>query len=92
MFHVIINANSIVQHVIQNKNWIMINAKVSLISIVHAKKIIVGILAHLKCIVDDSVIVCDETVNVTDIISTNVTSTISKSVTSTVPVNSDDKT
>ena len=68
------------------------NAKASLISIVHAKKIIVGILAHLKGIVDDSVIVCDEIVNVTDTISTNVTSTISKSVTSTVPVNSDDKT
>ena len=41
------NANSIVQHVIQIKNGIMINVNVSVKSNAHAKKIIVGILTYL---------------------------------------------
>ena len=44
----ILCANSIVQHVIQIKNGIMINVSVSVKIIVHAKKkIIAGILAHV---------------------------------------------
>ena len=50
----------------------MINIHVSVKSIVHAKKIIVGILAHvfvrilgvLKSIVDDSVILCHKIISV----------------------------
>ena len=49
IFHVIENANSIVQHVMQIKNGIIKPANVSVKSIAHAKKIIVivGILAHV---------------------------------------------
>ena len=43
----IINTNSIVQHVIQIKNDIMKRVNVSVKIIVRARKIIVGILAHL---------------------------------------------
>ena len=43
----IVNANAIVQHVIQIKNGILINVHVTANSIVHAKKFIVGILAHV---------------------------------------------
>ena len=41
----IVNANSIVQHPIQIKNEIIINANASIKSIIHAKKITAGILA-----------------------------------------------
>ena len=44
----ITNANSIVQHVIQIKNGIMEYVNVSVKIIKHAKKIIVGILAHAR--------------------------------------------
>ena len=47
---------------------------------------------HLKCSVDDSVILCDKIINVTNNVSTNVTNTIPTSVTSIVPKNSDDVT
>ena len=47
IFHVIINANSIVKHVTQTKNGIMKHVNVSAKNIVHAKKIIAGILAHV---------------------------------------------
>ena len=43
----IVNANSIVQHVIQIKNGIIKHVNVNVKIIVHAKKIIVGILAHV---------------------------------------------
>ena len=43
----IINSNSIVQLVIQNKNRIMINVNVSVKSIAHVKKIITRILANV---------------------------------------------
>ena len=42
----IVNANSLV-HVTQIENEIVINVNVSVKSIVHAKKIIVGIVAHV---------------------------------------------
>ena len=54
---------------------------------------------YLKGTVDDSVIICDEKIDVTDSVSTNVTNTIPASmentiltnVTSTAPINFDDK-
>ena len=47
IFHVIVNANSVVQHVIQIKNGIIKHVNVNVKCIVSAKKIIVGILAHV---------------------------------------------
>ena len=47
IFYVIVIANLIVQHVIQNKNGIMKHVNVSVKVIIHAEKIIVGILAHV---------------------------------------------
>ena len=60
----IVNANSIVQHVIQNKNRIIKHVNVNVKIIVSANKNIVGILAHV--FVTES----DEIVIVTDILST----------------------
>ena len=48
-------------------------------------------IRYLKSIVDDSVIVWNEMINVADSVSANVTNTISANVTSTVSINSDDK-
>ena len=45
----------------------------------------------IATIVDNSVIVCNEIINVTDSVSTNVTNTISTNVASTVSINSDNK-
>ena len=47
IFHVIVNANSIVQHVIKSKNRIRKHTNVNVKNIVSAKKIIVGILVHV---------------------------------------------
>ena len=47
IFHVIVNGNSIVQHIIQITNGILINLNLSLKSVISAKKIIAGILAHV---------------------------------------------
>ena len=47
MFHVIVNANLIVQCAMQIKNGIIKHVNVNVKIIVSAKKIIVGILAHL---------------------------------------------
>ena len=46
---------------------------------------------HLKNIVDDSVIVCDEIKIIIDSVSTNVTNSILENVTSTVTINFDNK-
>ena len=46
IFYVVLNANSIVQHVTQIKNGIIEHVNVNVNVIVSAKKIIVGILAH----------------------------------------------
>ena len=43
----ILNANSIVQHIFQMKNEIIKHVNVTVKIIVNAKKIIVGILAHV---------------------------------------------
>ena len=45
--HVIVNANSSVQYVIQIKNKIIKHTNLNVKIIVSAKKIIVGILAHV---------------------------------------------
>ena len=47
IFHVIVNANSIVQHVIQIKNGIIKHFNVNVKIIAIAKKILFGILAHV---------------------------------------------
>ena len=47
IFHVIVNANSIVQHVIQVKNGIMKHVNVNVKINVHARKIIAVILGHV---------------------------------------------
>ena len=47
IFHVIVNVNSKVKHVIQIKNRIMKYVDVSVKFTVHAKKAIAGILAHV---------------------------------------------
>ena len=46
IFHVIVNANSIVQHVIQIKNGMRKHVNV-ILKILKAKKIIVAILVHV---------------------------------------------
>ena len=46
IFHVIVNAISIVQHVTQIKNGIAKLVNVNVKTIISAKKIIAGILAH----------------------------------------------
>ena len=47
IFNVIVNASSIIQHVIQTKNGIRKHINVNAKIIVTAKKIIIGILAHI---------------------------------------------
>ena len=47
MFHVNANAKSVVQYAIHEKNGIIINANVSVKSIVRTKKIIVRIVVHV---------------------------------------------
>ena len=83
----IVNANTIVQRAIEIriKNGIMKDVKVSVESIVCAKN------RYLKSIVDNSVIVCNEIVSITDIVSTNVISSVPANVTSNVSINSDNK-
>ena len=46
---------------------------------------------YSKCIVDDSVIVCDEVINATDSVLRNMIYTVIKNVTSTASISSDDK-
>ena len=61
LFHVLVNANSIVQHVIQIKNGMKKHVSVNANIIVSAKKIKVRILADVfLSIIDTSVIARDE--------------------------------
>ena len=46
IFHVIVNANTIVQYVIQIKNAIIKHVNVNVKVVVSEKRFIVGILAH----------------------------------------------
>ena len=86
ILHVIVNANSIVQNVIQIKNGIIKHANVDVKIIKIAKNIIVRILVQVsnseyqKSIVDDSQIACDEIVYVMDIVSTKITNTLTTNV------------
>ena len=72
VFHVIVNANSIAQHVIQIKNGIMkpVNVKINLSTCICENS------KYLKSIADTSVISCEEIISVMDIIvSTKITNT-----------------
>ena len=51
-FHVIPNANSIVQHGLQIKNGIIKNVNVNVKILLSTKKIIVGILANVFVIIE----------------------------------------
>ena len=90
--HVIINANSIVQHVIQITNGIMMNANASVRSIACAIKIIVEISTcicensrYFKSIADASVTICDNIISIRNSISINVTNNLPKNAANTVP-------
>ena len=88
----IANANSIVQLAFQIKNGVMKHVHVSVKDIVHARKIIVGILAHvfLKMVSIEKVLLMIQklcVMNVMDILSTKMTNT----VTINVSTNSDGK-
>ena len=90
----IVNINSIVRHVIQIKNGIMINVNVRNVRKDYGWKPITCICEnskYLKCIVDDLVIVCDENINVMDSVSTNMTNKLSTNVASTVSIKFDGK-
>ena len=78
----IVNANSIVPHVIQIKNGITVNVNVTAKNIKRASKVIVGIQSYilvklvenskyLKNVADNSNIGFDVIINVTDNVSTN---------------------
>ena len=47
IFNAVVNGNSIVQHVVQIKNGIIKHVNVDVKTNISAKKIIVGILAHV---------------------------------------------
>ena len=78
------NANSIVQLAIQSKNAIIKHVNVTVKIIAHAKKdygwnpsrFICENSKYLKSIADSSVIVCDEIIDVMDIVSTKLANTI----------------
>ena len=77
IFYVIVDANSIVQHLIQIKNGITKGVNVNVKIIISVKMIIVRILD----ISDISVIACDEIIFVMDTVSTKITNTIATNVT-----------
>ena len=89
MFYVIVDANPIVQHLIQIKNGIIINVNASVKIILRPKNIICGTLAHV--FMSAVGILWNEIINITDSVSTNVTNTSTSNVSSTVSINSDDK-
>ena len=84
-----VNANSIAQHVIQIQNGIIKHVNVNVKIIVSAKKIVVGILAHifvrivsiLNNITDNSEIEYDDIMSVMNIVSTKRIKTIVTNVT-----------
>ena len=84
----ILNANSIVQYVIQIKNGITKHVNVNVKIIVRAKAIMVGILAHVFVrivIIITSVAECDETIIAINNLSAKKTKV--KNVASTVSIN-----
>ena len=95
IFHVILNANSVVQHVNQIKKWMIKHVNVNVKIIINVKKIIFRILAHvfvrrvkyLKTITDTSVTECDNVIIVINNVSTKKTNTIATNITSTASIN-----
>ena len=78
----ILNANSILRHVIQTKNGIMKHSNVRVTIIVSAKKIIVEILANVFVRnANTQVITYDEIISVMDNVLTKMTSTTATNVT-----------
>ena len=77
----ILNANSILQHVIQTKNGIMKHFNVRVTIIVSVKKIMVEILAHIFVRnANTQVMMYDEIISVMDNVLTKMTSTIATNV------------
>ena len=90
IFHVIVNANSVVQHVIQIKNGIIDYVNVNVKIVVSIKKNIVGILNVTdtsKSVADTSVTECGEIIIVMNNSSTKNTNTITPNVTKTSSIN-----
>ena len=90
----IVNANSIVQHVIQIRNGLIKHVNVNVKIIVSAKKYswnpricICENSKYPKSIADTSVIACDEIIDIMDFVSTKITNTIATNKS----INSDDK-
>ena len=98
MFHATVNAISMIQHIIQNKNEIIKLVNVNVKIIISAKKIKVGILAHVfvkivfKKVANTSVTKFDEIVFVMNNLSTKKTSTTGKNVTNTASISCHSKT
>ena len=82
----IVNANSIVQHVIQIKNAIMKHVNVN-VKIILSCTCICEDRRYLKTIANTSVVPCDEIISVIDILSTKMINTIAVNVS----INYDDK-
>ena len=95
IFNVILNANSVVQHVNQIKKRMIKHVNVNVKIIISVKKIIFRILAHvfvrrvkyLKTITDTSVTECDNVIIVFNNVSTKKTNTIATNITSTASIN-----
>ena len=93
----IANVKSIIQHIIQIKIGIMINANVVMKRM--CKKdyswnpsiLVCENNRYLNSFADNSIIACDKIINITDSLSTNVTSIISANIRSTVSIHSDDE-
>ena len=86
----IVNANSVVQHVIQIKNGIIDYVNVNVKIVVSIKKNIVGILNVTdtsKSVADTSVTECGEIIIVMNNSSTKNTNTITPNVTKTSSIN-----
>ena len=85
IFHVTVNASSIVQHVVKIKNRIIKHVNMNVKIIKRATMIMSGILAqenskYLKSIVDTLVIAYDQIISVMDIASTKMTNTLATNV------------
>ena len=86
----IVNGNSIVEHVIQIKNGIIKHVNVNVKVIISEKKdyswnpsICICENSKYLSIGDTSIIECDETISVMDIVSIKMTNTVATNVTST---------
>ena len=81
MINAIVNTNSIVQHVTQIKNGTMKHANMSVKIVISTEKIKVWTLTDLfmklASIVDESVIMCNEVLNITSNIPANLKSVVS---------------